>query len=97
MLAAAAPISLPFDAGDAIDIVGTGGAPSRRVHALNVSTMSCFVAAGAGAKVCKHGNRKASSTSGSSDEPSSEASATSTRLHVERIIPSRKPGRLFSA
>lgn len=67
MLAAAAPISLPFDAGDAIDIVGTGGAPSRRVHALNVSTMSCFVAAGAGAKVCKHGNRKASSTSGSFD------------------------------
>jgi anthranilate phosphoribosyltransferase len=52
---------------DAIDIVGTGGAPSRRVHALNVSTISCFVAAGAGAKVCKHGNRKASSTSGSTD------------------------------
>jgi anthranilate phosphoribosyltransferase len=67
MLAAAAPIELPFDARDAIDIVGTGGAPSRRVHALNVSTMACFVAAGAGVKVCKHGNRKASSTSGSFD------------------------------
>jgi anthranilate phosphoribosyltransferase len=67
MLEAAAPIVLPFDAGDAIDIVGTGGAPSRRVHALNVSTMACFVAAGAGVKVCKHGNRKASSTSGSFD------------------------------
>jgi anthranilate phosphoribosyltransferase len=67
MLEVAAPIELPFDARDAIDIVGTGGAPSRRVHALNVSTMACFVAAGAGVKVCKHGNRKASSTSGSFD------------------------------
>jgi anthranilate phosphoribosyltransferase len=66
MLASAAPISLP-DTIDAVDIVGTGGAPSRRVHALNVSTMACFVAAGAGIAVCKHGNRKASSTSGSMD------------------------------
>jgi anthranilate phosphoribosyltransferase len=66
MLDAAAPIQLPAGP-DAIDIVGTGGAPSRRAHALNVSTMACFVAAGAGARVVKHGNRKASSTSGSFD------------------------------
>jgi anthranilate phosphoribosyltransferase len=66
MLDAAAPIVLPAGPG-AIDIVGTGGAPSRRAHALNVSTMACFVAAGAGARVVKHGNRKASSTSGSFD------------------------------
>lgn len=66
MLESAAPISLP-PGPDAIDIVGTGGAPSRRAHALNVSTMACFVAAGAGARVVKHGNRKASSTSGSFD------------------------------
>ncbi len=66
MLAAAAPIDLGAGV-DAIDIVGTGGAPTRRVHALNVSTMACFVAAGAGVPVCKHGNRKASSTSGSVD------------------------------
>lgn len=64
MLAAAAPLELPPDT---IDIVGTGGARTRRSHALNVSTMACFVAAGAGAKVCKHGNRKATSTSGSTD------------------------------
>jgi len=66
MLAEASPITLPPGT-DAIDIVGTGGAPSRRAHALNVSTMACFVVAGAGVAVCKHGNRKASSTSGSSD------------------------------
>lgn len=66
MVAAAAPIVLP-PGPDAIDIVGTGGAPTRRAHALNVSTMASFVAAGAGARVVKHGNRRASSTSGSFD------------------------------
>ena len=50
-----------------IDIVGTGGSPSRRLHALNVSTMASLVTAAAGVPVCKHGNRKASSTSGSFD------------------------------
>jgi anthranilate phosphoribosyltransferase len=67
MLEASDPIRLPASAADAIDIVGTGGGSSRREHALNVSTMACFVAAGAGAPVCKHGNRKATSTSGSFD------------------------------
>lgn len=64
MLASASPLDLPDGA---IDIVGTGGAARRREAALNVSTMASFVAAGAGAKVCKHGNRRASSTSGSFD------------------------------
>lgn len=64
MLEAATPVAAP---GNAIDIVGTGGATPRRTRALNVSTMACFVAAAAGALVCKHGNRKASSTSGSFD------------------------------
>jgi anthranilate phosphoribosyltransferase len=64
MLAAATPLLVPDDA---IDIVGVGGSTSRRAHALNVSTIAAFVAAGAGAVVCKHGNRKASSTSGSFD------------------------------
>lgn len=62
MLDAATPLDLPADT---IDIVGTGGSPQRRVRALNVSTMACIVAAAAGATVCKHGNIKASSTSGS--------------------------------
>ena len=61
---AATPLDLPEDA---IDIVGTGGTAGRKNHALNVSTMACFVAAGAGARVCKHGSVKASSTSGSFD------------------------------
>src|SRR5690349_23593179 len=39
MLEAASPIVLP-EGVDPIDIVGTGGAPTRRLHALNVSTMA---------------------------------------------------------
>lgn len=64
MLDAAAPLTLPDGT---IDIVGTGGSPRRRERALNVSTMASIVAAAAGAVVCKHGNVKASSTSGSFD------------------------------
>ncbi|MEL7156449.1 MAG: anthranilate phosphoribosyltransferase [Actinomycetota bacterium] len=64
MMAAAEPLTVPADA---IDIVGTGGSGHRRAHALNISTMACFVAAAAGATVCKHGNRRASSTSGAFD------------------------------
>lgn len=64
MLAASEPLSIPEDA---LDIVGTGGSPHRRTHAVNASTMACIVAGAAGAVVCKHGNRRASSTSGSFD------------------------------
>jgi anthranilate phosphoribosyltransferase len=64
MASAAEPLTI--DEG-AIDIVGTGGSAHRRRHALNVSTMACIVASAAGAVVCKHGNRRASSTSGSFD------------------------------
>ena len=64
MLAAAVPLQLPPDT---IDIVGTGGSHTLRGGAFNVSTLASIVAAAAGATVCKHGNRKASSTSGSTD------------------------------
>ena len=49
---------------DVIDIVGTGGDHSG---SINVSTTASFLAAAAGLKVCKHGNRAASSWSGTAD------------------------------
>ncbi|MHB8680903.1 MAG: anthranilate phosphoribosyltransferase [Acidimicrobiales bacterium] len=61
MLDHAEPLSIE---GPLLDTCGTGGDRSRSV---NVSTMAAFVAAGAGARVCKHGGRAASSAAGSAD------------------------------
>src|SRR6185295_17442255 len=70
-IAAAAQVMREFatkvdapDPANLTDIVGTGGDAS---HTFNISTASMFVAAAAGARVAKHGNRSVSSKSGSAD------------------------------
>lgn len=59
-------LCIPVELGgnDIIDIVGTGGDGK---NTFNISTLSCFIVAGTGNKVAKHGNYGSSSISGSSN------------------------------
>ncbi len=61
MLARAEPVHIE---GELLDVVGTGG---DRLGSINVSTLAALIAAGAGQRVCKHGNRAASSSVGTAD------------------------------
>ncbi len=77
MLAHAHRIEVPEPS---LDIVGTGG---DRANTVNISTMSAMVAAAAGVRLVKHGNRSASSSSGSADVL--EALGVDLSLPPERV------------
>ena len=57
-------VPVPLECDRYIDVVGTGG---DRKNTFNISTTACFVIAGAGYKVAKHGNYSATSISGASN------------------------------
>lgn len=87
-------VPVKVDTDNLVDTCGTGGSGTNK---FNVSTASAFVAAAAGARVAKHGNRGASSKSGSADML--EAAGASIMLspqQVARCIDSTGLGFLFA-
>ncbi|MCM1544465.1 MAG: anthranilate phosphoribosyltransferase, partial [Ruminococcus sp.] len=66
---------------ETLEIVGTGG---DNAHSFNISTTSAFVLAAGGVKVSKHGNRAASSSSGTAD--CLEALGANISLEPEKCI-----------
>ncbi len=77
-----------------LDIVGTGG---DNLNTFNISTTAMFVAAGAGCKIAKHGNKGVSSKSGSSDVLTElGVNINLTPEKVEKIIEEIGIGFLFA-
>jgi anthranilate phosphoribosyltransferase len=77
-----------------VDIVGTGGDGS---HTFNISTASMFVAAAAGARVAKHGNRGVSSKSGAADVLEAlGANITLDSVKVARCLEATGIGFMFA-
>ncbi|MGI9328916.1 MAG: anthranilate phosphoribosyltransferase [Pseudomonadales bacterium] len=90
----AVAVKVETDATPLVDTCGTGGSGAKL---FNISTAAAFVAAAAGAKVAKHGNRKMTSQSGSADVlEAAGANLTLTPKQIARCIEEVGLGFMFA-